>query len=169
MHKANKMKIIDDKNIISFTKVDLPYGWLGNMVASPIEFNGLSWRTAEALFQSLRFDDPLLIDFCQKAKSPFGLKLSLKKHQHQMVIAPKSLEDIANMQSILRLKFSQHPNLKQQLIDTGDAILIEDVSARKSGNGKFWGAYLENGYWIGDNMLGNLLMELREELTNSEG
>ena len=43
---------------IGFTKVSLPYGWLGNM--SPhgiIDENGVSWRTAEAKFQSMRFDD----------------------------------------------------------------------------------------------------------------
>jgi ribA/ribD-fused uncharacterized protein len=161
------MKIINDENIISFTKNDLPFGWLGNMFGSPIEFNGLTWRTAEALFQSMRFNDPALIALCLHASSPFGLKLKLKQHKHEMIIAPKSHEDVDNMRKVLRLKFSQHPDLSIQLIATGNAILIEDVSARKSGNSKFWGAYLDNGYWIGENMLGKLLMELREELTNS--
>jgi ribA/ribD-fused uncharacterized protein len=161
------MNIINDQKIISFTKVALPYGWLGNMFASPIEFNGLTWRTAEALFQSMRFNDPALIDFCLQAASPFRLKLALKNYQDQMVIAPKSQQDLENMRNVLRLKFSQHPDLSLQLIATGDAILIEDVSARKSGNSKFWGAYVDNGHWIGENMLGKLLMELREELTNS--
>ena len=162
------MRIIIGTNIISFTGVDLPFGWLGNMFASPIEHNGIKWRTPEALFQSLRFSDPSLIKLCLEAKSPFGLKLSLKKLQDRMVIIPKSDQDIQNMRMVLRLKFSQYPELKEQLIATGSAILIEDVTARKSGNSKFWGAYLDNGYWIGENMLGTLLMELRSELLNGD-
>ena len=27
----------------------------------------------------------------------------------------------------------------------------------------FWGAYLDNGVWIGDNMLGKIWMEYRED------
>jgi ribA/ribD-fused uncharacterized protein len=163
------MNTINDENIISFTKVDRPYGWLGNMFFSKIEYDGVTWRTAEALFQSMRFNDQALIALCLQAASPYGLKLKLKQHQHEMITAPKSPEDVENMRRVLRLKFSQHPERSLQLIATGESILIEDVSARKSGNSKFWGAYLENGYWIGENMLGKLLMELREKLTNSEG
>ena len=42
--------------IISFSKVALPYGWLGNMAPYPIIYEGKRWRTIEALFQSLRFN-----------------------------------------------------------------------------------------------------------------
>lgn len=160
------MRIIIGTNIISFTGVDLPFGWLGNMYASPIEYDGITWRTPEALFQSLRFSDPSLVKFCLEAKSPFGLKLSLKKLQDRMVIIPKSDQDIQNMRMVLRLKFSQYPELQEQLIATGSAILIEDVTARKSGNSMFWGACRDGSNWIGENMLGTLLMELRNELLN---
>lgn len=43
--------------VVSFTKVSLPHGWLGNMSPYPINFGGVIWRTSEALFQSLRFKD----------------------------------------------------------------------------------------------------------------
>ena len=42
---------------ISFTKVSLPFGWLGNMSPFPILYEGKEWKTTEALFQALRFDD----------------------------------------------------------------------------------------------------------------
>jgi predicted ATP-grasp superfamily ATP-dependent carboligase len=40
---------------ITFTKTSLPFGWLGNMAPYPIEYLEKTWRTAEALFQALRF------------------------------------------------------------------------------------------------------------------
>lgn len=48
-------------NVITFTKVALPYGWLGNMSPHPIVVAGKTWKTAESLFQALRFaeDDPV--------------------------------------------------------------------------------------------------------------
>jgi predicted NAD-dependent protein-ADP-ribosyltransferase YbiA (DUF1768 family) len=43
--------------VIGFTKVDLPYGWMGNMAAYPLKYENKVWLTSEALFQALRFDD----------------------------------------------------------------------------------------------------------------
>ena len=39
-------------NEIWFTKVDLPYGWLGNMAPYPVLHDGCRWLTTEALFQA---------------------------------------------------------------------------------------------------------------------
>jgi predicted NAD-dependent protein-ADP-ribosyltransferase YbiA (DUF1768 family) len=41
-------------NEIWFTKVNLPYGWLGNMAPYPVLHDGCSWLTTEALFQAMR-------------------------------------------------------------------------------------------------------------------
>ena len=60
------------------------------------------------------------------------------------------------MKELLMAKFSQNEDLKKKLLDTGDATLIE---------GNTWG----DKYWgvckgVGKNRLGELLMEVREEL-----
>ena len=41
-------------NEIWFTKVNLPYGWLGNMAPYPVLHDGCRWLTTEALFQAMR-------------------------------------------------------------------------------------------------------------------
>jgi ribA/ribD-fused uncharacterized protein len=158
------MIINNDPTIISFTKTALPNGYLGNMFSSPIEYDGKVWKTAEALFQALRFGDDSIREMIRNDKSPFGLKLKVKTISDQMIITPKGEQDIENMRLVLRLKFYQHPILRDQLLSTGNAVLIEDVTKRKSGNSTFWGASLEGDEWVGKNKLGELLMELREEL-----
>ena len=40
------------ESIIAFTKVALPFGWLGNMAPYPVTYGGKAWRTTEALFQT---------------------------------------------------------------------------------------------------------------------
>ena len=149
---------------ISFTKTKLPYGWLGNMYAAPITFNGQIWRTSEALFQALRFEDLTIREMIRNDKSPMGAKMMMKKYKTKIVVEPMSMEDIENMRLCLRLKFDQHPDLREKLLKTGDHFIFEDVSARPGARHKFWGAVLTNDGLEGQNMTGKLLMELREEL-----
>lgn len=151
---------------ISFTKTKLPYGWLGNMFAAPINYNGQIWRTSEALFQALRVEDITIREIIRNDKSPMGAKMMSKREEYRAkrVVEPMSMEDIENMRLCLRIKFDQHPDLREKLLKTGDHIIFEDVRGRKGARHKFWGAVLTNEGLDGQNMLGKLLMELRDEL-----
>jgi len=60
------------------------------------------------------------------------------------------------MQDALRAKFSQHPGLKAKPLATADARLVEHTK-----NDSYWA---DGGDGTGRNRLGELLMELREEL-----
>lgn len=67
-----------------------------------------------------------------------------------------------------RAKFSQNPGLRRRLIDTGDAILAE-----ANPKDYIWGiglaeddpAALDPANWQGENLLGQILMAVRIELT----
>lgn len=150
--------------VIGFTKVALPYGWLGNMSPFPLEFGGKQWRTSEALFQALRFKDQAIHELIREEKSPMGAKFVMKANKEHITTEPHSKKDVMNMKMCLKLKLQQHPSLIEELINTGDKIIIEDVTARgdKGGN-LFWGAMLVDGEWVGENTLGKLWMELRKE------
>ncbi len=155
--------------IIAFTKVALPYGWLGNMSPYPVEYQGLTWRTTEALFQAMRFDDGDITEEIREQRSPMAAKLKSKKHKDKMVIRPGSDHDRDNMRTCLRLKVAQHNNIRQQLVDTGNATLIEDCTKRgRRGSSLLWGAIGEDGEWEGENVLGRMWMEIRcEEVLKS--
>ena len=146
---------------ISFTKVDLPYGWLGNMAPYPITFNGKVYKTSEALFQTLRFDNNEIKELIRKEPSPMGAKMVAKKYKSNMIVLPMSEEDIKNMELCIELKFDQHPVLKQKLLRTKEHTIIEDIGSRNGERHLFWGMKKVNGVWIGNNMMGKLLMKLR--------
>ena len=148
--------------VINFTKVDLPYGWLGNMAPYPIQLNGQVWRTSEALFQALRFDNLEIREVIRDQKSPMSAKMKAKPYKEQMVVAPCSPQDLDNMRLCIRLKFDQHSALKEKLMKTADHEIIEDIGARAGARHLFWGAKRINGLWQGENNMGKLLMELRE-------
>lgn len=107
-HLAIHLKRITKKKksvVIEFTKVDMPWGWLGNMFASPIEYNGKKWLTSEALFQALRFEDEEIRELIRIEKSPMGAKMKAKGNKNRMVIEPMSEKDVENMKMVVRLKF----------------------------------------------------------------
>jgi ribA/ribD-fused uncharacterized protein len=148
---------------ISFTKVDLPYGWMGNMAPFPVTYNGQLFKTSEALFQALRFDNIEIQELIRKNSSPMGAKMIAKKFKDQMIIEPMSEKDIENMELCLKLKFDQHPLLKEKLIRTKDHRIIEDIGSRNGQRHLFWGMKKENGVWNGNNMMGKLIMNLRDK------
>lgn len=152
------------KKYIGFTKVALPYGWLGNMAPYPITWSGRTWRTSEALFQALRFDDEEVKDLICAEKSPMGAKFKAKANREKMKVTPLSHEDLKNMRLCVKLKLDNYPKLREELKKTGEAILFEDVSARPRGNNLFWGAMIKDGELVGENMLGKIWMELRASL-----
>jgi len=152
---------------ILIRKVKESHGWLGNMSPFPVEFNGKRFRTTEALFQALRFSDEEVVEKIRAQKSPMAAKMVAKPHKCRMVVEPLSAADVENMKECLRLKLEHHPELCDRLLATGDAEIIEDCTKRKRGSALFWGAALEDGVWKGSNVLGNLWMELRQELRAS--
>lgn len=154
--------------VILIRKVNEDFGWLGNMSPYSVESRGERYRTAEALFQCMRFRDEQCIEEIRSQKSPMAAKMIAKRNKEQMVVAPMSEEDLQNMRQVLRLKVGQHPQLGDWLLKTGDVEIVEDCSKRPRGSGLFWGAALKDGRWQGENWLGRLWMELREDLKRSK-
>jgi ribA/ribD-fused uncharacterized protein len=154
--------------VIAFTKVNLPYGWLGNMSDHKMQYDGKEYRTSEALFQCLRFEGyPEAQRIIMNERSPMSAKMKAKKLRRELKLNLDigGAEDIERMKLCLRLKAEQHPLLiKKRLLETGDAIIIENSTKHSGGTGKIWGAASVNNEWEGQNLLGNLWMELREEL-----
>ena len=139
-------------------------GCWGNMAPYPIVHEGKRWLTTEALFQAMRFSDEGIREAIGNQKSPMGAKMKAKKHKAAMVIEPMSDQDLENMMLCLKLKIEQHPELREMLIESGDAYIVEDCTNRQRGSGLFWGAAFVDGKWKGQNWLGELWMELRAEL-----
>ncbi len=149
---------------IAFTKVALPFGWLGNMSAYPIQYMGCEWRNTEALFQAMRFSDKEIQELIRAEKSPMGAKLKSKGLAEHMTITQLSDNDVANMRLCVKLKLEQYPNLVKLLIYTDNIPIYEDVTKRGDrGSNLFWGAKLVDNVWVGKNVLGNIWMDFRKE------
>jgi len=161
-------------SVIGFSAVAYPYGWLGNMSPFPVTYKGVAYRTTEALFQCLRFPGhPEVLEKIIEQKGPMGSKMVCKPHRD--LLGPIcDAADVARMEMCLRLKCDQHPELREKLIRTGSATIVEDCGKRADieidgknhgGGAPFWGARLDlsTGNWKGRNIMGVLWMKLRQD------
>jgi hypothetical protein len=161
---------VNNQEPITFTKVRFPWGWLSNMSPHPIEYRDERWPTAEHLFQALRFAPNVdygirVRDEIRQTKSPMAAKMVAQRNHGFMCIIRCGKDDLVNMRRVLRAKIEQHLGLRAELLSSGDRVIIEDVSARASrGSAMFWGAARTLKGWEGENRLGRMWMDLRDEI-----
>ena len=151
----------DPDLVAPFLRVRDRYGPFSNMAAGyPIRLDGVRIGSSEALYQALRFSH--LPEFQAEVLSQAAPILA-KRHAYTRVAETRPDWDrvrVNVMRYILRAKFgSAQGGLLDLLRGTGEAPIVE-VSLRDD----YWGARPVDGRLIGRNVLGRLLMELREEL-----
>jgi type I restriction enzyme S subunit len=164
MSKAVESRTYTRQESVVFCKTDEEFGGLSNMAAGfPLRVNGVDILTAEALYQACRF--PQLPDVQRliiEQKSPMTAKMKSKRYR------PKTREDwdavcTRVMRWCLRVKLAQNcVRFRDLLMATGDRPIVEE-----SKKDDFWGAFAKkDGTLVGRNVLGRLLMGLREDLKN---
>ena len=127
----------------------------------PLCVNGTRIRSSEALYQSCRFPHrPEVQRLIIQQNSPMTAKMKSKPYRHD------SRQDwdrvrVKIMRWCLRVKLAQNfRKFSDLLLETGARPIVEE--SRKD---DFWGAKVSaDGTLVGMNVLGRLLMELREAL-----
>lgn len=131
----------------------------------PLRVNQILIPSTEALYQACRFPHkPDIQKKIIKQHSPMTAKMVSKPHRKETRSDWYQIR-VRVMRWCLRVKLIMHwPEFSNLLLSTGDKPIVE-VSRRDD----YWGAKKqENGTFVGMNVLGRLLMELREELKGKE-
>jgi len=150
--------------MFSFTTTDALNGWLNSMSAHPLEYKKQTYKTADALFQWLRFDGhPKVQAKIMADPEPVSVRMTAKANRELLAGRDKEA-DLDLMRQCLKLKVDQHPDLKDKLKTTGDRLIVEDCTARQRGDALYWGMAQVKGQWVGENWLGLLWMEVRGKL-----
>lgn len=133
------------------------YHFLSNFFPAPVTYKGLTYPNNEAAFQAQKtFDEDERRAFTELSPKD-------AKHRGRQVLLRRDWEEvkIGIMEDIVRAKFTQNEDLKERLLSTGDALLIEG----NRWNDRFWGVDLRSR--TGKNHLGRILMKIRSELRMS--
>jgi ribA/ribD-fused uncharacterized protein len=131
--------------------------FLSNYYVYPLHYDGTVWQTAEHAYQAAKTENTVSKKEIRKASTAAQAKF-LGRH----VLLRPDWNDIKRnvMLDILRHKFRRNGILAQQLLATGDAVLMEGNHWHDT----YWGCVRAGDKWIGDNWLGKILMHVRAEL-----
>lgn len=146
---------------VTFKSTKGKNGALSNMAPGfPLLIDEQPIKTAEALYQSLRFPCHPEI---QKRIIDYPSPISAKKYGRTHLDKSRpdwNVHRFKIMKFCIELKLFQNmENFSKALLETDDLPIVEYTD-----KDKVWGATDEGDYYVGTNALGRLLMELRENL-----
>ena len=125
------------------------YRYLSNFYPSPVSYVGDEYPNVEAAFQAAKTDDRAERAEIRKLTNP----VMAKRKGRKVTLRPNWEEvKLSIMKELVFQKFTKHPDLKDKLLATGEAELIETIRGRRSWN----------------NHLGKILMEVRAEISSEE-
>ncbi len=144
---------------INFYSATDEYGCFSNFSRHPVRLKGKLWLTSEHYFQAQKFPETPAEDKVRKCGSPME---AAKMGRDRSLPLRKDWESVKDniMREVVYAKFTQHDQLKKTLLETGDAKLIEHTA-----NDSYWA---DGGNGKGKNMLGIILMEVREKIREEE-
>lgn len=150
---------VPDGTVVLIDSFDGEYFFLSNFFPSPIRYGEIVYPTVEHAYQAMKNtalayrevvasrDSPGKAKWCGSPKGMAKLGFLIRKDWESIKL------DV--MLHFLRLKF-QYPTLREALLATGDAHLVEGNTWRDT----YWGVYRG----VGENHLGQLLEQVRGEL-----
>lgn len=140
---------------IKFYSTKDAFGEFSNFAAFPFTIEGREWRTTEHYFQAQKFAGTEFEEQIRLIPSPM---IAARAGRDRKKPFRKDWDAVRDdvMRTAVRAKFTQHPKLAELLLSTGDAEIIEHTK-----NDAYWA---DGGDGTGKNMLGIILMEIREEL-----
>lgn len=133
------------------------YGCFSNFSSHGFELDGKYWLTSEHYFQARKFPGTENEEKIRKAKTP---KIAAEMGRDRKKTLRSDWEEVKDdiMRKAVLKKFETHEDIRNILLSTGKEELVE-----KTTYDYYWGCGT-NG--TGKNMLGKILMEVREKLYN---
>jgi ribA/ribD-fused uncharacterized protein len=134
-----------------------PYGAFSNFSKHGFTLDERYWPTSEHYFQAQKFGGTEHEEAVRLAKAP---KIAADMGRERKRPLRTDWEDVKEeiMRRVLQAKFAQHAELRDLLLATGDADIVENAPGDY-----YWGCGKDGS---GKNRLGALLVELREALRN---
>jgi N-glycosidase YbiA len=131
------------------------FGCFSNFSPHGFELDGLYWPTSEHYFQAQKFAGTKHVEEVRRAHTP---KLAANMGRERSRPLRSDWEQVKDdlMRAAVRRKFETHAEIRAVLLGTGDEQIVEAAPGDY-----YWGCGADGS---GKNMLGIILMEVRETL-----
>lgn len=153
---------------ICIRKTTDEWGIFGNFYKTPIVVNGITFDCTERLFQMMKLKQDVAEAF--HTFMSFSCDIFMKNRATKCFNEhPEWFHDhwpsmvVDAMKYCLTLKYEQSEAFRKELEQSKGKYIVEDETSRKKGkDADTWGAVLKGDEYVGPNLLGRLLMELRD-------
>ena len=142
-------------NTIHFYSVNAEYGCFSNFSPHPIVMDGIHYKTTEHYFQAQKFLEKKHRQRIISARTPMDAATLGRDRNMPMRKDWNSRRDDV-MLTAIRAKVAQHSDVRELLLSTGNAVLVEHTA-----NDSYWA---DGGDGSGHNRLGKILMRVRQEM-----
>lgn len=152
------------EKVAPFCKVDGPWGILGNFGRTPLVIGGVPFDCTEKVFQVMKFTDAATRQAIYSVK---GQTIKMKaKHGHKAGCVRSDWGRIIvdAMKFCLVQKYAQSAAFRAELERSRGLYIVEDQTTFQNRAANTWGAKLthDGKEYVGPNLMGRLLMELRD-------
>jgi len=155
----SKLRVYPRESTCSFWITSAEFGEFSNMaVGFPLRVGDHSFGSAEALYQCCRFTE--FPDIQRKICSAISPRMAKQRAHDHISLTREDWKDVRRrvMRWVIQIKAAQHKKeFLFPLVQTGGRSIVEE-----STKDVFWGAIGFRECFIGMNVLGRLLMELRQ-------
>ena len=144
---------------VAIRKVKEPWGIFGNFAPTPIIIHHVTFKSSEQLFQLMKFKDAEPVLAVYQANNP---KMTAKHWEktHRREDWGQMIVDV--MKFCLAQKYEQNEAFRQELERSKGKYIVEDQTSFPKKTPDSWGVKQQGDNFVGPNLLGRLLMELRD-------
>lgn len=134
------------------------YGCFSNFSRHGFEIDEVYWKTSEHYFQAQKFAGTVYADKVREARSPKEAAELGRRRDFPLRDDWEAVKDDVMRRAVLK-KFQTHDEIAYILLQTGDEHIVENAPGDY-----YWGCGKDG---TGKNMLGRILMEVRDQLRQS--
>lgn len=147
------------KDCVKIRKVSEEWGVFCNFARTPIKLEGRTFKTSEQLFQLMKFKDEEQVKAVYAANNP---KMTAKHWEKTHRRADWGQMIVDAMKFCLQMKYQQSQDFRDALEESKGKYIVEDQTTFRKLQPDTWGVKPVGDDFVGPNLLGRLLMELRD-------
>jgi predicted NAD-dependent protein-ADP-ribosyltransferase YbiA (DUF1768 family) len=150
----------------AFSKSDEEWGILGNMTSAKIVVDGVEFKTSEQLYQMMKFKDPEVVKKVwngdtARGKKSGNTKMTAKSYELEFRREDWGCILVDAMKFCVVEKYEQCEAFRKELERSRGKYIVEK-QPKAGRRADAWNANLVGDKWVGPNLMGRLLMELRD-------
>lgn len=158
------------KECVRIHKVNEEWGIFSNFASTPLVVEGVTFKSSEELFQLMKFTNLEIVtrirnNVTREGKTCCQIKKTVKSYEKDYRREDWGKMIIDAIKFCLVTKYEQSEEFRNKLEETKGRYIVEDQTTMPKSKPDAWGVKPEGDMFTGPNLLGRLLMELRDNGT----